>query len=64
MSTGCAKTGTTSAKTPTGGTTTTQPEGFAIYLTKDNIPAGKMPALDQIQIENAPLVAKSDIISY
>jgi hypothetical protein len=65
LSTGCAKTGTTSAKTPTGGTTaTSDTEGFAIYLTKDNLTADKMPALNQIQIADTPLVAMSDIISY
>jgi len=64
MPTGCGKTGTTSAKTPTGGTTTTQPEGFAIYLTKNNIPVDVMPALEQIQIADTPLIAMSDIISY
>jgi len=64
MSTGCGKTSTTSAKTPTGGPTTTQPEGFAIYLTKDNLTADQMPALNQIQIADTPLIAMSDIISY
>ena len=39
-------------------------EGFAIYLTKDNIPADKMPALNQIQIADTPLVALSDIVNY
>ena len=64
MSTGCGKTVTTFATTPTGGTTTNQPEGFAIYLNKNIIPVDVMPALNQIQIADAPLVAMSDIISY
>jgi hypothetical protein len=65
MSTGCAKTGTTPATTLTAATTaTSNTEGFAIYLTKDNIPADQMPALAQIQIADTPLIAMSDIISY
>jgi hypothetical protein len=64
MSTGCVKTGTTSSTTPTGGITTTQTEGFAIYLTKNNIPVDVMPALEQIQIADTPLIAMSDIIGY
>jgi hypothetical protein len=64
MSTSCVKTGTTSAKTLTEETTTTQPEGFAIYLTKNNIPVDVMPALEQIQIADTPLIAMSDIIGY
>ena len=61
MSTGCVKTGTTlTAKIDAKSNT----EGFAIYLTKDNIPADKMPALNQIQISDTPLVALNDIISY
>ena len=61
MSTGCGKTSTTlTAKIDAKSNT----EGFAIYLTKDNIPADKMPALNQIQIADTPLIAMSDIISY
>jgi hypothetical protein len=64
MSTGCGKTSITSSKTPTGGITTTHTEGFAIYLTKDNLTGDKMPPLNQIHIADTPLVALSDIISY
>jgi hypothetical protein len=39
-------------------------EGFAIYLTQDNISWDKMPALNQIKIANTPLIATSDIVSY
>ncbi len=39
-------------------------DGFAIYLTKDNIPADKMPALNQIKIADTPLITLSDIVTY
>ena len=65
MSTGCGKTGTTSATTlPAETAAKSNAEGFAIYLTKDNTPADKMPTLNQIQIADTPLIAMSDIISY
>jgi hypothetical protein len=65
MSTGCGETGTTSSNTLTGNTTAeSNTEGFAIYLTKDNIPSGSMPALNQIQIADTPLVALSDVVTY
>ena len=57
MSTGCSTKGSET-------TTTAQAEGFAIYLTKDNLTADKMPPLNQIQIADTPLIAMSDIISY
>ena len=65
MSTGCVKTGTTSSKMLTAETAAkSNTEGFAIYLTKDNIPSGSMPALNQTQIADTPLVALSDIVTY
>ena len=39
-------------------------EGFAIYLTQDNISVDKMPALNQIKIADTPLITLSDIVSY
>jgi len=39
-------------------------DGFAIYLTKDNISVDKMPALNKIKIADTPLIALSDIGSY
>ena len=39
-------------------------EGFAIYLTQDNISVDKMPALNLIKIANTPLIELSDIVSY
>jgi hypothetical protein len=65
MSTGCGKTDTTAASTLTGVTTaTSNTEGFAIYLTKDNLTTDQMPALNQIQIADTPLIAMDDIVSY
>jgi hypothetical protein len=46
------------------GCTTSKGEGFAIYLTKGDIPPAQMPALSHIDIEEQPLIALSDIITY
>jgi hypothetical protein len=39
-------------------------EGFAIYLTKDDVSPFKMPALNRIKIADTPLVALNDIVTY
>jgi hypothetical protein len=39
-------------------------EGFTIYLTKGDISPAQMPALSHIDIEEQPLIALSDIITY
>jgi hypothetical protein len=65
MSTGCSKTSTASTTGQTTKTTTpAQNEGFAIYLTKDNISPFQLPALDQIKVAVTPLIALSDVINY
>jgi len=46
------------------GCTTSKGEGFAIYLTKGDIPPAQMPALSHIDIEEQPIIALSDIITY
>jgi hypothetical protein len=46
------------------GCTTSKGEGFAIYLTKGDVPPAQMPALSHIDIEEQPLIALSDIITY
>jgi len=46
------------------GCTTAKGEGFAIYLTKGDIPPAQMPALSHIDIEEQPIIALSDIITY
>jgi hypothetical protein len=39
-------------------------EGFAIYLTKGDIPPAQMPALSHVDIAEQPVIATNDIISY
>ena len=45
-------------------TTTTQNEGFAIYLTKGDIPPSQMEALSHIDITDKPVISLDDIVSY
>jgi hypothetical protein len=46
------------------GCATSEGEGFAIYLTKGDIPPEQMPALSNIDIEEQPVIAMNDIIAY
>lgn len=39
-------------------------EGFAIYLTKDDIPPGSMETLSHVEKFAIPLLAEKDLISY
>ncbi len=39
-------------------------EGFAIYLTKDNIPVSQMEALSHIDLADEPLISIDDIVWY
>jgi len=39
-------------------------EGFAIYLTKDDIPVAEMEKLSHIDLADTPAVSINDIISY
>ena len=39
-------------------------EGFAIYLTRDNVPVSQMEALSHIEIAAAPVIALNDIVTY
>ena len=41
-----------------------QAEGFAIYLTKEDVPPGKMEALSSVAIAAQPVIAIRDIVSY
>ncbi len=50
------------AKTPTS--TAPQGEGFAIYLTAQNVPASQMPALSHVDLADKPVLSISDIVSY
>jgi len=42
----------------------TSPEGFAIYLTRDDTPVSEMPALSHVDIADEPIISADDIISY
>jgi len=39
-------------------------EGFAIYLTKGDIPPAQMPALSHVDIAEQPVIAMNDVITY
>ena len=39
-------------------------EGFAVYLTKGDIPPAQMPALSHVDIAEQPVIAMNDIITY
>ena len=43
---------------------TTETEGFAIYLTRDDTPVSTMPILSHIEIADGPVFTVDDIISY
>jgi hypothetical protein len=47
-----------------GGCAAEKGEGFAIYLTQDNIPPSQMEALSHVEIADQPVIAADDIISY
>jgi hypothetical protein len=39
-------------------------EGFAIYLTRDDIPPSKMEALSHVEIAEQPIISIQDILAY
>ena len=47
-----------------GGCSAPGPEGFAIYLTKGDIPPSKMPMLSHVDLAEQPVLSAQDIISY
>lgn len=47
-----------------GGCAAAKGEGFAIYLTKDDIPPAEMEKLSHADIEDTPVIDIKDIISY
>jgi len=47
-----------------GGCAAEKGEGFAIYLTKEDIPPARMEALSHIEIADQPVIAVDDIITY
>ena len=46
------------------GCSTTKHEGFAIYLTKDDIPPSQMETLSHVDIADQPIISIGDIITY
>src|SRR4030042_5412589 len=46
------------------GCTTSKGEGFAIYLTKEDISPAQMPALSHVDIAEQPIISMNDIITY
>ena len=39
-------------------------EGFAIYLTKEEISPSKMEALSHVELADSPIISSEDVISY
>ena len=46
------------------GCTAAKGEGFAIYLTKEDIPPDQMEALSHVDIADQPIISMGDIITY
>ena len=46
------------------GCAATKGEGFAIYLTKEDIPPAQMPALSHVDIADQPIISMKDVITY
>jgi hypothetical protein len=46
------------------GCSTKSHEGFAIYLTKGDIPPAQMPALSHVDIAEQPIIGMDDILTY
>ena len=46
------------------GCRTATEEGFAIYLTADDVPVSQMEALSHVNLADKPLISGTDIISY
>jgi len=44
--------------------TTPPGEGFAIYLTKDDIPVSQMPVLSHFELAAEPVISIDDVFSY
>jgi len=44
--------------------TASKGDGFAIYLTKGDIPPAQMPALSHVDIAQPPIISMNDIITY
>lgn len=49
---------------PIGCTIKTKDEGFAIYLTKDNIPSAQMEAMNHVELADRTVISMKDVITY
>jgi hypothetical protein len=47
-----------------GGCTSPKGEGFAIYLTKGDVPPAQMPFLSYVDIADQPIISMKDVITY
>ncbi len=47
-----------------GGCSAPEGEGFAIYLTKDDVPPSQMEMLSHVDIADEPVLSMDDIVSY
>ncbi len=47
-----------------GASATAKGEGFAIYLTKQDIPPARMEALSHVNLTDQPIVSAEDVITY
>lgn len=47
-----------------GSCTAAKGEGFAIYLTKDDIPPAQMEALSHVDIADQPIISMEEVITY
>jgi hypothetical protein len=46
------------------GCTQAKNEGFAIYLTKENVPPAQMETLSHVNLADQPIISAGDVISY
>jgi hypothetical protein len=46
------------------GCTASKSEGFAVYLTKEDIPPARMETLSHVEIAEQPIISMGDIITY
>jgi hypothetical protein len=60
---GCATLAGAPDLTPSVSSTTAD-EGFAIYLTRDNVPIDTMKILSHVEVEATPVISSGDIIAY
>lgn len=47
-----------------GGCAAPKGEGFAIYLTRDDVPPARMEALSHVELTEQPVIAADDIVAY